>query len=267
MFDQYPMFDSHLHIIDRRFPLVENNGFTPDEFTCADYLRRMKRYNLCGGAVVSGSFQSFDQTYLIDALKKLGPSFVGVTQLPFSVTDEEIVALNEQGVRAVRFNLKRGGSESVEHLVSMASRVYELAGWHVELYVDSKDLPDLYSTLMHLPAASVDHLGLSGAEFRTLVKLAECGVKVKATGFGRVDFPVADALRSLYDANPNSLIFGTDLPSTRAPRHYLDEDFELVIETLGPAAAKKVLRENAISFYKLNFQKTAEGCSHLNSRL
>ena len=35
-----------------------------------------------GGAVVSGSFQGFDQSYLLDALDQLGPSFVGVTQLP-----------------------------------------------------------------------------------------------------------------------------------------------------------------------------------------
>lgn len=248
--DGYPLFDSHLHIIDRRFPLMENNGFTPGEFSCVDYLSRMSSYNLCGGAVVSGSFQAFDQKYLIDALEVLGPSFVGVTQLPFSVTDDEILALNERGVRAVRFNLKRGDSEGVDHLASMASRVYEIAGWHVELYVDSKDLPDLYSTLVRLPAVSIDHLGLSGAEFRALLRLAERGVKVKSTGFGRVDFPVANALRDLYQANPSALIFGTDLPSTRAPRSYTDDDFKLVIETLGRAAAKQVLVENALSFYK-----------------
>lgn len=32
------MFDAHLHFIDTRFPLIENSGYVPDEFTCERYL-------------------------------------------------------------------------------------------------------------------------------------------------------------------------------------------------------------------------------------
>ena len=74
----FKLFDSHLHIINKKFPLIENNGYTPDSFLCADYLQRMKSYQLIGGTVVSGSFQGFDQNYLIDALKTLGSGFVGI---------------------------------------------------------------------------------------------------------------------------------------------------------------------------------------------
>lgn len=247
--NEYPLFDSHMHIIDKRFPLVPNNGYLPPEFNCKDYLNRMSAYQLCGGVVVSGSFQAFDQRYLIDALTNLGSTFVGVTQLPASVSDEEILRLNKLGVRAIRFNLKRGGSEEVKHLSSMAARVYEVANWHVELYVDSKDIENLYSTLIGLPSVSVDHLGLSESGFKLLTRLAEKGVKVKATGFSRVDFDVTSALKSLYSANPEALMFGSDLPSTRAPHPYSNDDFMLVIETLGKEAAIKVFSENAIAFY------------------
>lgn len=130
---EFKLFDAHLHIIDSNFPLTPNNGYLPDAFTCGDYLDRMKAYNLAGGAVVSGSFQAFDQAYLVHVLATLGPSFVGVTQVPATVSDEELLELNRIGVRAVRFNLKRGGSEDVRYLDSVARRVYELAGWHVEL--------------------------------------------------------------------------------------------------------------------------------------
>jgi predicted TIM-barrel fold metal-dependent hydrolase len=153
-------------------------------------------------------------------------------------------------VRAVRFNLKRGGSEDVRHLETMARRVHELAGWHVELYVDSRELAGLFDTLVRLPSASIDHLGLAREGFGTLLKLAEKGVRVKATGFGRVDFDVPAALRELYAANPACLMFGTDLPSTRAPRPYRDEDFLLVIETLGDQAARAVFHDNAVQFYR-----------------
>lgn len=229
---------------------MANNGYMPDTFTQNDYLSRMSPYNLCGGAIVSGSFQACDQGYLLKALSSLGPSFVGVTQLPHTVSDDKIIELSACGVRAVRFNPRRGGSEDIRHLSYMASRVHEIAGWHVELYVDSAALPALYQTLTKLPSVSIDHLGLGKTNFKTLVELAEKGVRVKATGFGRVDFPVLEALRDLYSANPYALMFGTDLPSTRAPREYADSDFMLVVEALGPEGAKKVFSENALNFYR-----------------
>lgn len=250
MSQDFKLFDTHLHIIDSRFPLVPNNGYLPDEFTCENYLDRMKGYRLAGGAVVSGSFQALDQTYLVDALKKLGPRFVGVTQVPATVTDKELLELDRAGVRAVRFNLKRGGSEEVKHLDSLARRVHALVGWHVELYVDSRGLASLYPTLVALPSVSIDHLGLSSEGFAILLKLVEKGVHVKATGFGRVDFDVKTALKDLFFANPDALMFGTDLPSTRAPRPYEDNDFNLVIESLGAENAGKVLFENAAKFYR-----------------
>jgi predicted TIM-barrel fold metal-dependent hydrolase len=245
-----PVFDSHFHIIDRRFPLTPNRGYLPGDFTCADYLQRTAHLAVAGGAVVSGSFQALDQSYLIDALATLGPAFVGVTQLPASVSDVEVLRLNELGVRAVRFNVKRGGSEKIEHLERLAHRVFELAGWHVELYVDARELADLQHLLIRLPAVSIDHLGLSKAGFATLLALAEKGVRVKATGFGRVDFDVKTALRELGSANPDALMFGTDLPCTRAPRPYADSDLLLLLEALGEDLARKALYGNALAFYR-----------------
>jgi predicted TIM-barrel fold metal-dependent hydrolase len=243
-------FDCHFHIIDKNYPVVPNQGFMPDAFVSEDYLERLKEIDLCGGAVVSGSFQELDQSYLFHALKVLGPTFVGVTQVPATISDQELRELNDAGVRAVRFNVKRGGSEDVRHLEAFARRVYKLVGWHTELYVDSTELAGLFDTLVALPAVSIDHLGLSKAGFPTLLKLVEKGVRVKATGFGRVDFDVRSALTDLYAANPRALMFGTDLPSTRAPRPYLDSDYTLVLATLGEEKAANVFYNNAIEFYR-----------------
>lgn len=243
-------FDCHFHIIDKKFPVVANQGFMPDAFTAEDYQARTKGIDLCGGAVVSGSFQELDQTYLFHALKVLGPTFVGVTQVPQTITDEELKDLNNAGVRAVRFNVKRGGSEDIRHLENFARRVHKLVGWHTELYIDSTDLAPLFDTLVSLPAVSIDHIGLSQAGFPTLLKLVGKGVRVKATGFGRVNFDVASALKDIYAANPKALMFGTDLPSTRAPRPYLDSDYDLVLEALGEEKAADVFYKNAIEFYR-----------------
>ena len=246
----YKLFDSHFHIIDKRFPLVANHGFLPESHTCEDYRQRLSQYYLSGGVIVSASYQGLDQNYLLTALKVLGPAYVGVTQLPVSVSDEEILRLDAAGVRGVRFNLKRGGSEGVENLEKFALRIFELAGWHAELYVDSAELQDLSGMLMSLPMVSIAHLGLSGKGFPILLKLVEKGVRVKATGFYRVDFPVQTALKEIAGINPNALFFGTDLPSTRAKRPYSDDDFKLVIQTLEDRVVRKVFHDNAVQFYK-----------------
>jgi len=246
----FKLFDSHFHIIDQCFPLVANQGYLPDPFSVTDYLTRTQNYDLAGGAIVSGSFQAFDQTYLLAALKTLGPSFVGVAQLPATVADAELIRLNAAGVRAVRFNLKRGGSEVTVNLERFARRVYEIVGWHIELYVDAKDLPELHATLIKLPRVSIDHLGLSASGFAHLLALVEQGVYVKATGFGRVDFAIQPALKQIVAINPDALLFGTDLPSTRAVKPYCDDDLFQVVDAIGEQNARKVFYENAIRFYK-----------------
>ena len=95
------IFDSHCHIIDHRFPIVANQGYTPPNFPLEDYLARATPLGVVAGAVVSGSFQANDQTYLEDVLPKLGSGWVGVTQIPNDCPDAEIARLGMLGVRAM----------------------------------------------------------------------------------------------------------------------------------------------------------------------
>ena len=246
-----PLFDTHFHIIDFRFPVQENQGFMPPSFPVASYRSRTRDLGIAGGCVVAGSFQGFDTGCMLDALAQFGPTFVGVVQIPASASDEDIRKLDAAGVRGVRFNLVRGGSAGIDDLDRLARRVHALVGWHAELYADARDLEPIYSTLAALPATSIAHLGLSKAGLPTLIKLAEKGMKMKATGFGRVvDIDVPSALRDLAKANPDALMFGTDLPSQRARRPFLPSDIDLIRESLDPSLWNKVFHENAIAFYR-----------------
>lgn len=246
-----PVFDAHLHIIDPRFPIIENNGYLPPNFTVPDYRERTASMPISGGAVVSGSFQGFDQSYLIAALEALGPGFVGVTQLPLDVDDATILDLDAVGVRAVRANLFRGGSLSVSELERLALRVHDVAGWHTELYVDSHDLPVLAPTLRRLPQITIDHLGLRDDD-GTLLSLVEAGAIVKATGFGRIDVADPDSLMAaIVSVNPRALVFGTDLPSTRARTPFTPADLDRVAEAVGDELMARVLHDNARDLYRL----------------
>ena len=229
--------------------MLPNDGFLPPAFTVEDYRARVAGLDVTGGAVVSGSFQGFDQSYLSAALAALGPTYVGVTQIPADTSDADIERLNSIGVRAVRFNVRRGGSADIAEADRLARRVYDIAGWHAEFYIDSTELAPLHATLSTLPRIGIDHLGLSAAGFADLLRLVECGAYVKATGFGRLDFDPGPAMHRILDVNPHALIFGTDLPSTRAPRPFEDSDLTGLTDMLGPEHVANVLWHNAAALY------------------
>ena len=245
------LFDAHFHIVDPRFPLVPNNGYLPEKFTVADYRKRVEPLDITGGAVVSGSFQAFDQSYLKDALAQLGPGFVGVTQIPADAADDDILALDRAGVRAVRFNLYRGGSATLDDVDALARRVHEVAGWHSEFYLDAGDFVELEPILATLPQISVDHLAMSDDTTGALLRLVESSTVVKATGFGRISVTDPDALMgSIVAANPAALIFGSDLPSTRAATPFQDSDIERIADAVGAGHVDAVLATNARNFYR-----------------
>jgi predicted TIM-barrel fold metal-dependent hydrolase len=177
--------------------------------------------------VVTGSFQGNE--HLATTLHELGPGFVGVaTPAP----DLDIERLHEAGVRAVRFNLRRGGTLDT----ALARRVHDRAGWHVEVYTD--DLPAIERQLRTLPRLVIDHLGMNERSQPALLRLVRAGAMVKASGFGRVDLDVAATIQRI---DPAALLFGTDLPGTRARRPFVPADLELI-----PPPA---LDENARAWY------------------
>lgn len=49
--------------------------------------------------------------------------------------------------------------------------------------------------------------------------------------------------------NPDALMFGTDLPSTRAKRRFKYEDIELIQQLFDEQAIDKILYSNALSWY------------------
>ena len=79
----------------------------------------------------------------------------------------------------MRFNIQRGGIESLKNLRYFSERIYELAGWHTELYLNAKTFSQITDTLKALPRVSIDHLGLSKEGLPTLLNLVDHGLHVK----------------------------------------------------------------------------------------
>jgi predicted TIM-barrel fold metal-dependent hydrolase len=245
------LFDSHCHIIDHRFPIVPNQGYTPPNFPLEDYLAQVKPLGVVAGAVVSGSFQANDQTYLMDILPKLGTGWVGVTQIPNDYPDAEIVKLNAIGIRAVRFNVFRGRIDSVDEIAALSKRAHAVAGWHSEIYADAAALKPHVDKLTKLPQFSIDHLGMTEEGLPVLLDLVAAGWKVKATGFGRVKMDVPKVLEAVAKKSPDALVFGTDIPSTRAQRPFLASDIDLIEKVIGPELARKAFWDNPLALYRV----------------
>jgi len=71
-------------------------------------------------------------------------------------------------------------------------------------------------------------LGLSKEGLLGLYYWAEKGEKIKATGFGRIDFDPILAMKKIYEINTMALLFGTDLPSNRAQKPFPGKDIDLI---------------------------------------
>ena len=244
------IFDAHCHIIDTRYPIISNQGYTPPSFPLDEYQRQTQPLGVSAGAIVSGSFHGNDQTYLRAVLAQLGPRWVGVTQVAPDVPDSEIASLAAIGVRALRFNVFRGRIDSVDDIVALATRAHAAGRWHAEIYADAAALRPHVAKLSKLPQIVIDHLGMTEEGLPVVLDLVDAGARIKATGFGRVTMNVPKALERIASRNPDALMFGTDLPSTRAKRPFETADITLVKNVLGPALARKALWDNAVALYR-----------------
>ena len=227
-----PIFDAHCHIIDHRFPVIENQGYLPPHFPLDEYVSQTRPLGIVSGAIVSGSFHGFDQSYLKATLKSLGPQWVGVTQVPNNISDQEILELTRIGVRALRFNLFRGRIDSVDEMVSLAKRAHAVGGWHAEIYADAFALAPHVGELSKLPQIVIDHLGMTQKGMPVVLELVKAGEKITSL-------------------DSKALVFGTDIPSTRAKRVFAPRDIELIKNVLGPPLSSQVLWSNARQLYRL----------------
>lgn len=93
---------------------------------------------------------------------------------------------------------------------------------------------------------------MTEAGLPVLLELVASGCKVKATGFGRLQMDVAKALERIARADPGALVFGTDMPSTRAKRPFAPTDIDLVDKTLGPDLAHRAFWSNPLALYRIS---------------
>ena len=267
--------DSHAHVFGPtdRFPYAEDRSYTPPDAPLKTYLGMLDTIGFARGVLVQGSAHGRDNSAMLDALRSAPKRLRGVAVADTSVSPSDLRAWHELGVRGLRFNHffrdgqlhYRGGVPLSE--ARMLAPVMEDLGWHLQLWIDVKDLPQTIPAIrsLGLPVV-IDHMGRSDARagtqtegFQCLLNLiGEGGCWVKLSGAHRLsqnapDYPDAQPFHeALVKANPERLVWGGDWPHPRLEGEMPDAGhlFELFqLWTPDQATQLKILVTNPAKLY------------------
>ena len=220
--------------------------------------------------LVQATCHGNDNRALVDALVHSGGRARGVASVGRDVTDAELEALHEAGVRGTRFNFVRRLVDFTprEVLFEIARRIAPL-GWHVVVYLEAQDLPELSEFFTSLPTPVVfDHMGRPDVtqprgragvravrppapEHPTFWSKVTCPERLSQSGPPAYDDVVPFA-RRVVETFPDRVLWGTDWPHPNLKTHMPDDgalvDFVPSIATT-PELQRKLLVDNPMRLY------------------
>ena len=230
--------DTHCHVFGpaSQFPYAADRSYTPPDAPLSKYLAMLDTLGFERGALVQGSAHGRDNSAMLDALERQPERLRGVAVADRDTAAVDFGTWDALGVRGLRFNhffrdgqLHYRGGVPLEAAKILAPVMRDL-GWHLQLWIDVKDLADTIPILtsIGLPVV-IDHMGRTDAQhgtsapgFQTLLRLVGGGgCWVKLSGAHRVsrqapDYPDAHAFHeALVAANPDQLVWGSDWPHPR----------------------------------------------------
>ena len=235
--------DAHCHVFGpgNEFPYAPERKYTPCDapkeklWELRDYLGFERN------VIVQATCHGADNRALVDALQDARGRARGVATVKQDVTDAELQKLNAAGVRGVRFNFVKRLVDTTprDTLLSIAERIKPL-GWHIVIYFEAQELPELYDFFTSLPTTVVvDHMGrpdvtkpVDGPEFELFIKLlrentnfwskVSCPERLSKSGPDGYDDVVPFA-RRVVESFPDRVLWGTDWPHPNMKSHMPDD--------------------------------------------
>jgi 2-pyrone-4,6-dicarboxylate lactonase len=263
--------DAHCHVFgpESSFPYAPERKYTPCDapkeklFALRDFL------GLDKNVIVQASCHSKDNRAMVDALESAGGRAKGVAFVGEEVTDDELQWMRRAGVKGVRFNfIKRLVDFTPRHVLTRIAKRIAPLGWHVVVYFEMADLPELESFFTSLPTTIVvDHMGTpdvskgvdhpQNGRFHQLLEEHEnfwvkvtCPERMTRTGPPYDD--VVPFGRALIERFPDRVLWGTDWPHPNM-KHAAPDDGMLVdyIPRIAaePQQQEKLLVDNPMRLY------------------
>lgn len=264
--------DAHCHVFGpaAEFPFAPERKYTPCDASRHQLVALRDFLGITRNVVVQATCHGTDNRALVDALEHSGGMARGVASVSRDVTDTELQAMHKAGVRGTRFNFVRRLVDFTprEVLAEIAARIAPL-GWHVVVYFEAQDLPELWDFFTTLPTTVVvDHMGrpdvskpVDGPEFALFMKLmhehpnvwskVSCPERLSKSGPPAYD-DVAPFARRLVETFPDRVLWGTDWPHPNMKSHMPDDG--LLVDYVPRIAVtaelqRKLLVDNPMRLY------------------
>jgi D-galactarolactone isomerase len=219
--------DTHMHIYNAKYPKAPTAKIDAPPASVADYKKMCARLGIERTVVVQPSTYGKDNRCTLEAVAALGANARCVVVVDEAVSDTELERLTRLGARGIRFFMLPGGPLPWDILETMSARVAPF-GWHVQLQLDGRDLPQWETTLKRLTSTLViDHVGkflepvpLDHPGFGTLQGLVDGGrtwIKLSAPyEVSKVGPPnyddVGKLAKALAKAAPERMLWATNWP-------------------------------------------------------
>ena len=238
--------DAHCHVFgpQAEFPFSAKAKYLPQDagpemlFALRDHLGFERN------VIVQASCHGTDNRATLNAIARSKGSARGIAVVEPAISDDELEALHDGGIRGVRFNfLKRLVDDAPkDKFLEIARRIQSL-GWHVVIYFEADILEELQPFLDGIPTLIVvDHMGRpdvsqgpDGADMRAFRNLLDSrdDIWTKVSCPDRLDGggPPYDAfvkaVRPLVQDYPDRVLWGSDWPHPNMQDN-IPDDGELV---------------------------------------
>ena len=241
--------DAHCHVFGPgdAFPFAPERKYTPCDASKDQLVALRDHLGVSRNVIVQATCHGADNRAMLDAVRAAEGRARGVATVRPDVSDAELRELDEAGVRGVRFNFVRRlvDAAPTDELATIAKRIAPL-GWHVVVYFEAPDLPELEHFFGALPTpVVVDHMGRpdvtqrpDGPEFDRFLRFIErgdvwvkvsCPERLTVTGPPAVDgernayVDVVPFARRVVTEFPDRVLWGTDWPHPNLTDHMPDD--------------------------------------------
>lgn len=263
--------DAHCHVFGPAalFPYAHSRKYTPCDAGKEKLFALRDHLGFTRNVIVQATCHGSDNTALLDALATAGEQARGVASVHHDIGMNELRAMDQAGVRGVRFNFVKRLVDSTPRasFLKIAQKIATL-GWHSVVYFEAQDLEELAPFITQLPTpVVVDHMGRpdvsKGSDHRDFQRFltllddndhiwtkVSCPERLTVSGGDYTD--VVPYARTLVERFPDRVLWGTDWPHPNMKSHMPDDgllvDFIPRIAT-DTVAQQALLVDNPMALY------------------
>jgi 2-pyrone-4,6-dicarboxylate lactonase len=263
--------DAHCHVFGpgALFAFAPERKYTPCDASKNQLFALRDHLGFRKNVIVQATCHGADNSALLDALAHANDQARGVVTVKRNVTDPQLHHMHKLGVRGVRFNFVKRLVDFTpkDELLEIAERIAPL-GWHVVIYFEAVDLPELWDFFTALPTTVVvDHMGrpdvskpIDGPEFSLFLQLMEqhnnvwskvsCPERLSITGPRALDgqrHPYQDVVafaRTVVERFSDRVLWGTDWPHPNLKDHMPDDG--LLVDFIAQIAPTSELQQKLL---------------------